>query len=96
MCYRGNEFVQNYFDRSKQLRKMRQVTIYTTDKEYCHFIELAKNLNHVKKQASLRTEVAPLGQELTPNPTFGTSLVNEVYILLITIASKILNTKFCV
>ncbi|MBU3658535.1 MAG: hypothetical protein FGM14_01575 [Flavobacteriales bacterium] len=28
---------------------MRQVTIYTTDKEYQHFIELAKNLHYVKK-----------------------------------------------
>ena len=28
---------------------MRQVTIYTTDKEYNHFIELAKNLHYVKK-----------------------------------------------
>jgi len=28
---------------------MRQVTIYTTDKEYSHFIELAKNLHYVKK-----------------------------------------------
>jgi hypothetical protein len=28
---------------------MRSVTIYTTDKEYNHFVELAKNLNYVKK-----------------------------------------------
>ena len=28
---------------------MRSVTIYTTDKEYNHFIELAKNLHYVKK-----------------------------------------------
>jgi hypothetical protein len=28
---------------------MRQVTIYTTDKEYDHFLELAKNLHYVKK-----------------------------------------------
>ena len=28
---------------------MRQVTIYTTDKEYSHFIELAKNLSYVKR-----------------------------------------------
>ena len=28
---------------------MRQVTVYTTDKEYSHFIELAKNLHYVKK-----------------------------------------------
>lgn len=28
---------------------MRHVTVYTTDKEYNHFIELAKNLHYVKK-----------------------------------------------
>jgi uncharacterized protein YlbG (UPF0298 family) len=29
--------------------KLRQVTVYTTDKEYNHFVELAKNLQYVKK-----------------------------------------------
>lgn len=28
---------------------MRQVTVYTTDKEYNHFVELAKKLRYVKK-----------------------------------------------
>ncbi len=28
---------------------MRQVTIYTTDKDYKHFVQLAKNLAYVKK-----------------------------------------------
>ena len=28
---------------------MRQVTIYTTDKEYNDFVELAKNLHYVEK-----------------------------------------------
>jgi hypothetical protein len=28
---------------------MRHVTVYTTDKEYNHFIELAKSLHYVKK-----------------------------------------------
>lgn len=28
---------------------MRYATIYTTDKEYNHFVELAKNLHYVKK-----------------------------------------------
>lgn len=28
---------------------MRYVTVYTTDKEYSHFVELAKNLHYVKK-----------------------------------------------
>jgi hypothetical protein len=28
---------------------MKHVTVYTTDKEYSHFIELTKNLHYVKK-----------------------------------------------
>ena len=28
---------------------MRAVTVYTTDKEYSHFVQLAKNLHYVKK-----------------------------------------------
>jgi hypothetical protein len=28
---------------------MRQVTVYTTDKEYNNFVELTKNLHYVKK-----------------------------------------------
>ncbi len=28
---------------------MRHVTVYTTDKEYRHFVELVKNLHYVKK-----------------------------------------------
>jgi uncharacterized protein YlbG (UPF0298 family) len=28
---------------------MRYVTVYTTDKEYSHFLELAENLHYVKK-----------------------------------------------
>jgi hypothetical protein len=28
---------------------MRHVTVYTTDKEYNHFVQLAKNLSYVKK-----------------------------------------------
>jgi hypothetical protein len=28
---------------------MRHVTVYTSDKEYSHFLELAKNLHYVKK-----------------------------------------------
>jgi hypothetical protein len=28
---------------------MRHVTVYTTDKDYNHFLELAKNLHYVKK-----------------------------------------------
>jgi protein-arginine kinase len=28
---------------------MKRVTVYTTDKEYNHFIQLARNLHYVKK-----------------------------------------------
>ena len=28
---------------------MRQVTVYTTDKEYSHFVELTRSLHYVKK-----------------------------------------------
>ena len=28
---------------------MRAVTVYTTDKDYSHFVQLAKNLHYVKK-----------------------------------------------
>lgn len=28
---------------------MKQVTVYVTDKEYNHFMELAKNLHYIKK-----------------------------------------------
>lgn len=33
----------------KNVNDMRHVTIYTTDKDYNHFLELAKNLHYVKK-----------------------------------------------
>lgn len=42
-----NNFVE--IDAHFLRRKMRQVTIYTTDREYNQFIELAKNLRYVKK-----------------------------------------------
>ncbi len=43
---------------------MRQVTIYTTDKEYSHFIELAKNLHYVKK---IETDDEPTKEEIVGN-----------------------------
>jgi len=43
---------------------MRQVTIYTTDKEYSHFIELAKNLHYVKK---IETDDAPQKEAIVKN-----------------------------
>ncbi|MET4082200.1 uncharacterized protein YlbG (UPF0298 family) [Pedobacter sp. UYP30] len=43
---------------------MRQVTIYITDNEYGHFVELAKNLQYVKK---IETDEAPTKQEIVSN-----------------------------
>jgi hypothetical protein len=43
---------------------MRQVTIYTTDKEYSHFVELAKNLHYVKK---IETDEAPVQSDVLNN-----------------------------
>ena len=43
---------------------MRQVTIYTTDKEYSHFVELAKNLHYVKK---IETDEEPTKSEIVSN-----------------------------
>ncbi len=43
---------------------MRHVTIYTSDKEYQDFIELAKNLHYVKK---IETDEAPSKDEIVKN-----------------------------
>ena len=43
---------------------MRQVTVYTTDKEYNHFVELAKNLHYVKK---IETDDEPAKEEIIKN-----------------------------
>ncbi|MBX7224762.1 MAG: hypothetical protein K1X55_01900 [Chitinophagales bacterium] len=43
---------------------MRHVTIYTTDKDYSHFIELAKNLHYVKK---IETDDEPTKEEIVSN-----------------------------
>lgn len=43
---------------------MRHVTIYTTDNEYSHFIELAKNLHYVKK---IETDEKPTKAEVESN-----------------------------
>ena len=40
---------------------MRQATIYTTDKEYKHFIQLAKSLDYVKK---VETDEDPSNEEI--------------------------------
>ena len=43
---------------------MRHVTVYTTDKEYSHFVELAKNLHYVKK---IETDGEPTREEILDN-----------------------------
>ncbi|MEO8150438.1 MAG: hypothetical protein ABI723_22595 [Bacteroidia bacterium] len=43
---------------------MRHVTVYTTDKEYNHFVELAKNLHYVKK---IETDEEPTKEEIVNN-----------------------------
>ena len=43
---------------------MRQVTIYTTDKEYSHFLELAKSLHYVKK---IETDEEPTKEDIVNN-----------------------------
>jgi hypothetical protein len=43
---------------------MRQVTIYTTDREYNHFLQLAKNLSYVKK---IETDEEPTKVDIAAN-----------------------------
>jgi len=43
---------------------MRHVTVYTTDKEYSHFVQLAKNLHYVKK---VETDEVPPKDEVLDN-----------------------------
>jgi len=52
---------------------MRQVTIYTTDKEYNHFVQLVKSLAYVKK---IETDENPDKQEAIDNITAGLKEVN--------------------
>lgn len=47
---------------------MRQVTVYTTDKEYNHFVELAKNLHYVKK---IETDGEPTKEVILENIKLG-------------------------
>ena len=43
---------------------MRQIIVYTTDKEYDHFVELTKNLHYVKK---IETDDEPTKQNVLDN-----------------------------
>jgi hypothetical protein len=47
---------------------MRQVTIYTTNKDYSHFVELAKHLSYVKK---IETDDEPTKEEIIDNLKLG-------------------------
>lgn len=51
-----------------------------------NFKKEAKKL--IKKYASLKNEIAELGNELAKNPTFGTPLGNDIYKIRLAIASK--------
>jgi len=43
---------------------MRQITVYTTDKEYSHFVELVRNLHYVKK---VEVDDEPTKEEILNN-----------------------------
>ena len=43
---------------------MRQITVYTTNKEYDHFVELTKNLRYVKK---IETDEGHTKKEIVSN-----------------------------
>lgn len=43
---------------------MRHITVYTTDKEYSHFVELTKNLHYVKK---IETDEEPTKEAIVSN-----------------------------
>lgn len=47
---------------------MRHVTVYTTDKEYSHFLELAENLHYVKK---IETDDQPAKEDILDNVRAG-------------------------
>jgi uncharacterized protein YlbG (UPF0298 family) len=51
---------------------MKQVTLYITNKEFSHFLELAKNLNYVKK---IETGDEPSKEEILDNIKAGLSEV---------------------
>src|SRR5476651_1498110 len=51
-----------------------------------NFKKEAKRL--IKKYASLRTEIAELGKQLSQNPTMGMPLGNDVYKIRLSISSK--------
>jgi hypothetical protein len=54
---------------------MRHVTVYTTDKEFSHFVELAKNLHYVKK---IETDGEPVKETILNNIKAG---IEEIQIL---------------
>lgn len=48
----------------KTTKYMRHVTVYITDNEYNHFVELAKNLHYVKK---IETDEEPEADDVLDN-----------------------------
>ncbi len=57
-------FVLNFVVLPNFPDKMRHVTIYTTDKEYSHFVELARNLHYVKR---IETDDEPTKADVVDN-----------------------------
>ncbi len=56
---------QTFFEKNIQTASnMRHVTVYTTDKEYSHFVELVKNLHYVKK---IETDEEPAKEDILDN-----------------------------
>jgi hypothetical protein len=53
---------------------MKQVTVYTTDKEYSHFVELVKNLPYVKK---IEADDTPTKEDVLKNIKTGLEEVKK-------------------
>ena len=52
---------------------MRHVTVYITDKEYSHFVQLAKNLHYVKR---VETDEDSLKEDIVDNLKAGLKKYN--------------------
>lgn len=53
-----------FLEKLQRQKSMRHVIVYTTDKEYGHFVQLAKSLNYVKK---VETDDEPTKEEILDN-----------------------------
>ncbi len=64
LCLPNKNFKVSLSKTLKPLNSKRHVTVYTTDKEYSHFVELAKNLHYVKK---IETDDEPTNENILDN-----------------------------